>query len=44
MKVEKITPNEFLEYETNNSTSLKNEWLLCIDPKFGGVLKELSII
>ncbi len=34
MIVDKITPNEFMQYEAEHSTSGKNEWLLCIDPKF----------
>jgi len=34
MELEKITPNEFIKYEESNSRSAKNEWLLCIDPKF----------
>jgi hypothetical protein len=34
MTPEPITPHEFVEFETRNSSATHNEWLYCIDPKF----------
>jgi len=34
MTPEPITPHEFVEFETTNSSAAHNEWLYCIDPKF----------